>query len=97
MKDNNMKLAEKIFEIENMTSKKFRESGLPGDFASFRKQDSYKLTDDIFMEKSVDCMMWYLWNHHQELSRPFFKAVPRMNFSKATIEKILSDTPWSCI
>ena len=91
MKDNNKLIAEKIYEIENADFKQVKE---------WRKNNvtTWKLTDDIYMEESEDCMCWYLWKYNEDKGEyGYFKVVPRMRYSKKNIVKMLKAQRWAWI
>lgn len=88
MKDNTQLLAEKIYEIENANYKQVKE---------WHKNSvhKWKLTDDIYMEKSEDCMCWYLWKYSEnECEYGYFKVIPRMRYSKEDIAAMLEAQRW---
>ena len=90
-RDNNQLIAEKIYEIENAHSKQMKE---------WIKQNvtRHKLTYDIYMEKSDDCMMWYLWKYDPgKCEYGYFKCVPKMHYQKDVIERILEAQHWCWI
>lgn len=91
VKDNNQLIAEKIYEIENAGFKQIKE---------WRKQNitRHKLTDDIYMERSDDCIMWYLWKYNPDKGEyGYFKCVPKLYHTKDTIKKILEAQSWCWI
>lgn len=88
MKDNNQLLAEKIYEIENADFKQVKQWHKDG-------VKSWALTEDIRMEKSEDCMCWYLWKYNEDKCEfGYFKVIPRMYYDKRSIEKMLSAQHW---
>ena len=83
-------LAKKVYEIENANyrqQKEWREQGIT----------KHKLADNVYMEKSDDHMMWYLWKNLPDKARQFCKVVPAFHFYPITITRILKSQPWVCI
>ena len=83
-------LAKKLYEIENADyrqQREWREKGIT----------RHMISDDVYMEKSDDHMMWYLWKFRATERRELCKAVPAFHFYPDTIEKILKAQPWVCI
>lgn len=90
-KDNNQLIAERIYEIENAGSKQRKE---------WREQNltRHKLTDDIYMTRSEDCIMWYLWKYNPDKCEyGYFKCVPSLYYGKDAIEKLLEAQSWCWI
>lgn len=87
-------LAEKIYEIENMTVRQVKEKNLD---KSFLIQDSYSLDESIVLTRSSDYMVWYLWKTYPDQVRPFFKVVPKVNYPKEKIEQLLDMQAWVCV
>ena len=88
MSDDNQLLAEKIYEIENANFKQVKE---------WNKNNVIKwnLTDNIYMEKSEDCMCWYLWKYSEDKCEyGYFKVIPRMRYKKDYIVKMLDAQIW---
>lgn len=83
-------LAEKVYEIESANyrqKKEWREQGIT----------KHLISENVYMEKSDDHMMWYLWKFRSTERRELFKAVPALSLYPNTIEKILKAQPWVCI
>ena len=83
-------LAKNVYEIENANyrqQKEWRDQGIT----------KHKLADNVYMEKSDDHMMWYLWKFSPVERREKCKVVPAFHFYPRTIEKILKSQPWVCI
>ena len=83
-------LAEKVYEIENANyrqQKEWREHGVT----------KHKLTDNVYMEKSDDHMMWYLWKFSPVERREKCKVVPSFHLYPESIERILKSQGWVCI
>ena len=83
-------LAEKVYEIESANYRQIKE---------WREQGITKhlISDHVYLEKSDDRMMWYLWKFSPVERRELCKAVPALHFYPKTIEKILKSQPWVCI
>ena len=85
---NVQKLAEVIYDLDHdrEEARAFRDNG-------FRKR-----VGDVCIERSDDCMMFYLWWHKEDQARAFWKCVPAYsNYSKRKIEEILEVQAWMCI
>lgn len=59
--------------------------------------DKNGVVGNIYVTKSHDCMMWYLWKRVGDQARPFWRCVPKMNLTVKEIERILSAQSWTCI
>ena len=76
MKDNNQLLAQRIYDIENADSTQRKE---------WHKNNitKWELSKEIYMEKSEDCMCWYLWKYDDgKCEFGYFKVVPKMSYSR---------------
>lgn len=87
-------LAEKIYEIENMTLRQVKEKNLD---KSFLIQDSYSLDENITLTRSSDYMVWYIWKTYPDQARSFFKVVPQVNYPKEKIAELLNIQAWVCV
>lgn len=83
-------LAEKVYEIQNANFRQVREWYTNG-------VKRWRLSESVWMEKSEDHMMWYLWKSMPDQAREFFKAVPAMHFYPDRIAKVLDAQPWVCV
>lgn len=83
-------LAKKVYEIENANYKQKREWHEKG-------VTTFKLAEDVYMNKSDDHMVWYLWKRFPDQAREFCKIVPAFFLYPDTIEKILNAQGWVCI
>lgn len=53
---------------------------------------------EIWLEKSGDCMMWYLWKRYSDQARHFWKCVPADHcMTVREIERFLNAQSWTCI
>ena len=87
-RDNNQLIAEKIYEIENAHWKQKKEWAI-------QKVSRWRLTDDITMERSDDCIMWYLWKYNPDkCENSWLKCIPRLGYDKAAIETMLDAQHW---
>lgn len=83
-------LAEKVYDIEHANyrqQKEWQEQGVT----------KHKLTDNVYMEKSDDHMVWYLWKTFPDQARLFCKVVPSFHLYADSIESILKSQGWVCI
>ena len=87
---NHQLLAQRIYNVENANYKQVRKWHKNG-------VTQWGLLGGVYMERSDDCMCWYLWRSKPDQARLFCKVVPRFHLSVQTIEAILAAQPWVCI
>ena len=85
-----MSLAQKIYEIENADWRTKRDWLMEG-------KTVWELAEGITMQRSEDCMVWYVWRTYDDQAREFCKFIPASYLPQNTIERLLYDQPWECI
>ena len=83
-------LSQKLYEIENADWKTKKEWHI-------NNIKRWALNDNIYAEKSEDCLCWYLWKSVPDQVRSYLKMVPAVFLSSDIIESILEAQPWMFI
>ena len=83
-------LAQKIYEIENAGWRTRRDWLMEG-------KTVWELAEGITMQRSEDCMVWYVWRTYDDQAREFCKSIPAFSLRQNTLERLLYDQPWVCI
>ena len=83
-------LAENIYRIEHVDYVTRKTWSIEG-------KKEWRLSADVRLEKSNDCLTWHLWKTYDDQARSFFKSVPALNLSVDSIYQILQAQVWTCI
>ena len=75
-------IAYKLYDIEHS------DIGIDG------KQKGFTIRDNLFLQLSNDCMVWYIFKTTE--ARRCVKVVPAASFDEDIIIKILRSQPWVC-
>ena len=76
-------IAYKLYDIEH------------SDIAIDSRQRGFTIRDNLFLQLSNDCMVWYIFKTAKDMSR-CVKVVPAANFNEDMIIRILKAQPWVC-